>query len=83
MFTGWLSDRYPLRILVLIGAIGAMIGFVMSAFASNIYIVIIGYGVITGLIIYCIGLRLSDYRIKQMPIHISCSRDVLFLMATS
>ena len=50
VFTGWLSDRYPLRILVLIGATFAMIGFVMSAFAPNIYVVIIGYGVITGLV---------------------------------
>ena len=49
VFTGWLSDRYPLRILVLIGATLAMIGFVMSAFAPNIYVVIIGYGVVTGI----------------------------------
>ena len=42
--TGWLSDRYSLRILVLIGAVLSMTAFVVSSFAPNIYVVIIGYG---------------------------------------
>ena len=71
VFTGWLSDRYPLRILVLIGATLSMIGFVMSDFAPNIYVVIAGYGVITVWLLYSIAtFKLSKetkhkYRVQE------------------
>ena len=52
-----------------------MVGFVMSAFAPNIYVVIAGYGVITGLI----TIFDCDFQIiERNQTQISRSRDVCF-----
>ena len=58
MFTGWLADRFPHRNIVVAGAVIATVGFVISSFATNIYLVIFGYGVLAG-IYYKIQERLS------------------------
>ena len=48
MFTGWLADRFPHRNIVVAGAVIATVGFVISSFATNIYLVIFGYGILAG-----------------------------------
>ena len=48
ILTGRLSDRFPIRYIVVTGAVLATIGFVVSSFATNIYFVIFGYGVLVG-----------------------------------
>ena len=48
MLTGWLADRFPHRNIVVAGAVIATVGFVISSFATNIYLVMFGYGVLAG-----------------------------------
>ena len=48
MFTGWLADRFPHRNIVVAGALIATVGFVISSFATNIYLIIFGYGILAG-----------------------------------
>ncbi len=48
LVTGWLSDRFPHRNIVVTGAVMAAAGFATAAFASDIHVVILGYGVLAG-----------------------------------
>ena len=44
----YLIDRYGCRMTTIIGAIIAAIGFILSTFSPNIYIVIVTIGIISG-----------------------------------
>ena len=45
---GCLVDKFGVRPVVIFGAFLSVIGFTFSAFGTNIYFTIVGYGVIAG-----------------------------------
>ncbi len=49
ILAGWLHDKIGTRALGLLGTTCGLIGLTVSAFSSSIYMVIIGYGCISGL----------------------------------
>ena len=69
MVTGSLCDKFPLRNIVVVGAVIAAVGFAISAFATNIYLVIFGYGILAGKSVVNILKRVGG---------VSCILNVIF-----
>ena len=46
LLTGWLTEKYGARILVVLGGIQAAVGFVICGYSPDLLGVIMGFGII-------------------------------------
>ena len=51
-----LANRYGCRTVTIIGSVVASAGFVASTFSPNIYVMILTYGVIAGIVPYTLNI---------------------------